>query len=237
MKELTANIAVLINIITAPKVAFHVLKKQPRILFPLMLFMIAAVLVFVSYYASVDYTWMVDQVVSAQGDTLSEAEQANMRAAMTSMPPIVMIISATIGAAISIPMMLAMMTVYLVLINKLLDTQKLSFPAWLSLLCWTSIPSLFTSLASLLNIFVAHSTQLSIENINPLTFNQLLFHLEPKDPLFAPLNSFDPMHIWSTILLIWGYSYWTGRNLSQSAMVVLLPTALIYAAWIAIALR
>jgi hypothetical protein len=237
MTQSVSNITTLVNIVTAPSAAFESLKVQPKIFFPLLLLVIMSVIMLASYYSTVDYNWMVDQMVAAQGDKLTTSEKEQMRTAMTAMPQTVMMIISIVSAAVGIPVILAAMTAYLLLMNKLLDGQNFTFPAWLSLVCWTSIPSVFTSIASLVNIVLAHNGQLSIESINPITFNSLLFQLEPKDPLFAPLNSLDPMYIWSTVLLALGHSNWTGRNISQSALIVLAPSLLIYTVWIAIALR
>lgn len=236
MTQSASNMTILVNIITAPSAAFQSLKEQPKIFFPLLLIILFSVAMLASYYATVDYAWMVDQMVAAQGEDITEAEREQMRKAMSAMPPVAMAIISVVAAAIGIPVILVLVTAYLLLMNKLLDSQSQPFPSWLSLVCWTSIPGVFASIASLVNILLAHNGQLGIENLNPITFNSLLFHLEPKDPLFAPLNSLDPTYVWSTVLLIFGHSYWTGRNVGQSALIVLAPIFLIYGAWIAFAL-
>lgn len=230
------NTALFIGILTAPSTVFPILKEQPRIVFPLLLLIIASALMLTCFYMTVDYAWMVDQMVAAQGNDLTEAEREQMRTSMNALPQSVMAGISVVGAAIGIPAILAAMSAYLMLMNKLMDRQSLAFPNWLSLMCWTSMPSLFTSLASLVNVLLAHNGQLGIENLNPITFNSLLFHFEPGDALFGPLNSLDPTYIWSTVLLVMGYSHWTGRSLGQSALVVLAPIVIIYASWIGFAL-
>lgn len=230
------NTAMLIGILTAPSTVFPILKEQPRIVFPLLLLIIASALMLTSFYLTVDYAWMVDQMVAAQGEGLTAAEQEQMRSSMNAMPQSVMGGISVVGAVIGIPVILAVMAAYLLLMNKLMDRQSLAFPNWLSLVCWTSMPNLFASLASLVNILLAHNGQLGIDNLNPITFNNLLFHLEPGDALFGPLNSLDPTYIWSTALLVMGYSHWTGRSLGQSALIVLAPIVIIYAGWIGFAL-
>ncbi len=237
MTQSTSNITILINIITAPSAAFQSLKEQPKIFFPLLLIIFFSVVMLATYYATVDYAWMVDQMVAAQGENASEAEREQMRDAMSAMPPFVMGIISVVGAAIGIPIILVLFTAYLLLMNKLLDSQSQNFPSWLALVCWASIPGIFASIASLVNILLAHNGQLAIESLNPLTFNSLLFQLDSTDPLSGPLNSLDLTYVWSTVLLVLGYSHWTGRNLVQSALIVLAPVLLIYGVWIAFALN
>lgn len=236
MTQSPSNTALFVNMLTAPSTVFPVLKERPRIVFPLLLLIITSSLMLVCFYMTVDYAWMVDQMVAAQGEEMSEEEREQIRSAMTAMPQWAMAAFSVLGAAIGMPVILAAMAAYLLLVNKLMDRQSLAFSSWFSLVCWTSIPGVFTSLASLVNILLAHNGQLGIENLNPISFNNLLFHFEMQDPLFGPLNSLDPSYIWSTALMIMGFSHWTGRGLGQSALIVLAPVIIIYGSWIAIAL-
>jgi len=103
------------------------------------------------------------------------------------------------------PIVFAIYAVYFLLVNKAFDEEALGFKHWYSLVCWSSIPAIFTSLSSFFNFLLADSGQLSLEHLNPISFNNLFFHLTPADPLFGPLSSWDPMLIWSTVLLVIGY--------------------------------
>ena len=82
MTQSMSNTNLLVNILTAPSVAFAALKEQPRIVFPLLLLVVVSALMLTSFYMTVDYTWMVDQLVAAESNNLSESEQEQMRSAM-----------------------------------------------------------------------------------------------------------------------------------------------------------
>ncbi len=84
---------------------------------------------------------------------------------------------------------------------------------------------------------LANNGQITLEALNPISFNNLFLHLVPSDPLHGPLNPWDPMMIWSTVLMIMGFNQWTGKSLAKSAAIVLAPTLIIYGTWIAIALN
>jgi len=86
-------------------------------------------------------------------------------------------------------------------------------------------------------VLLASDGQLTIEAINPISFNNLFLHLAPSDPLFGPLNAWDPMMIWGMVLMVYGFSQWTGKSIVKSAAIVLAPTFIIYGIWIAIALN
>lgn len=237
MTQLASNTNNLINIITAPKLAFPAIKEKPSVLFPLGLILAVAICGMLYFYATVDFAWMIEQMVNAQTIGKSDAERAGMQKAMSMMSPAIMGGSSVAGLVIGISIFYSIMAAYLMLVNKLLDSDNLGFKAWFSFICWCSIPSIFTSLASLINVMLANNGQITLEALNPISFNNLFLHLVPSDPLHGPLNPWDPMMIWSTVLMIIGFNQWTGKSLAKSAAIVLAPTLIIYGTWIAIALN
>jgi hypothetical protein len=235
MAESPSQVGHLVNIITSPSAVFSPLKQQPKIIFPLLLLIVLSVAVISSYYALVDYPWAIDQMVSAKSEGLSTDEREAMRKAMESMPKSVMAGSSIAGAAIVMPIILMALAAYLLLVNKLIDKQNLGFKHWFSLVCWTSIPAIFTSVASLSNILLAENGQLALDEINPVNLNSLLFHFPASEALAGPLTAIDPFTLWAVVLLALGYRQWTGSSLASSVIIACAPTVIIYGIWIAIA--
>ncbi|GGY80860.1 hypothetical protein GCM10011613_27390 [Cellvibrio zantedeschiae] len=225
------------NIITAPKQAFPAIKEKPSVLFPLGLILAAAISSMVYFYATVDFAWMIEQMVNAQTAGKTDAEREAMHKAMSSMSSTVMGVSSVAGLVIGISIFYSIMAAYLMLVNKLLDSDNLGFKAWFSFICWCSIPAIFTSLASLINVMLASNGQITLESLNPISFNNLFLHIAPNDPLFGPINAWDPMMLWSMGLMIFGFNQWTGKSLAKSAAIVLAPSVIIYGIWIAVALK
>ena len=189
------------------------------------------------YFMNVDFAWMIEQMVNAQSVGKSDAEREGMQKAMGMMSPMVMGASSIAGMVIGISFFYSILAAYLMLVNKLLDSDNLGFKAWFAFIWWCSIPSVFTALASLMNVMLANNGQITFEAVNPISFNNLFLHLVPSDPLFGPLNTWDPMMIWSMVLMVFGFSQWTGKSLVKSAAIVLAPSLVIYGTWIAIALN
>lgn len=237
MTQSASNTNNLINIITAPKLAFPAIKKKPSVFFPLGLILAAAICSMVYFYATVDFAWMIEQMVNVHTVDRSDADREAMRKGMSMMSSTVMGGSSVAGLVIAISVFYSMMAAYLMLVNKLLDSDNLGFKAWFSFICWCSIPSIFTSLASLINAMLASNGQITLEALNPISFNNLFLHLAPSDPLFGPLSAWDPMMLWGMGLMIFGFNQWTGKSLAKSAAIVLAPTLIIYGTWIAIALN
>lgn len=237
MADSNSNFSILINIFTSPKVAFNTLKEKPGFIFPLILIAITSALSVAYYFANVDFAWMLDHMVEAQSAGKSPEEIDAMRKGLSGMSPKVMGISGAVGALVGAPVIYALLALYFLLVYKIFNSENIGFKAWFALVCWSSTPILFTTLASFINFLLASNGQLALENINPVSFNNLFFHLPSSDKLTGPLNSWDPFSIWSLVLMVLGFKQWTGKSLGKSAAVVLAPTIVIYVIWIAIALK
>lgn len=237
MTQSASRFNTFVNILTAPKAALIELKQQPNFLFPLISILLISALAIGYYFTKVDFAWLIDHMVETQSVGKSPDEIEGMRKGLGAMSQTVMGISSIIGAILVTPIIYLLIALYLFLVNKILDSEAISFRSWFSLVCWTAIPVVFTGLASLVNVLLATDGQLALDSINPISFNNLFIHLIPSDPLFGPINNWDPMTIWSLALAVFGYSLWTQKSLIKSAVVVLAPTIIIYGTWIAVVLK
>ena len=232
----TSTLNTLTNILTSPAAAFRDIKTKPRFLFPLLALLAANMLLMLCFFSTVDFAWMIEQMVNGQAMDKSAGERADIAKAMSGLTPMIMGGSAMVGMLIGVLVIFSVMAVYLLLANKLLDSDQLGFKHWFSFTCWCAMPTLFTALASLVNVLVAGNGQLTLEAINPVSFNNLFLHLQPHDPLFGALSAWDPFTLWNQLLMVLGFSYWMGKPIAKSAAIVLAPTLIIYGIWIAIAL-
>ncbi len=232
----TSTLNTLTNILTSPAVAFRDIKTRPGFLFPLLALLATNMLLMLCFFSTVDFAWMIEQMVNGQAVDKSAAERADIAKAMSGLTPIIMGGSAMVGMLLGVLVIFSVMAVYLLLANKLLDSDQLGFKHWFSFTCWCAMPTLFTALASLVNVLVAGDGQLTLEAINPVSFNNLFLHLQPHDPLFDALSAWDPFTLWNQLLMVLGFSYWMGKPIAKSAAIVLAPTLIIYGIWIAIAL-
>ncbi|MEN0038180.1 MAG: YIP1 family protein [Cellvibrio sp.] len=232
----TSALNTLINILTSPSVAFRDLKTKPGFLFPLLALLAANIVLMLCFFSTVDFAWMIDQMVNNQASDSTAAERADMKNAMSGLTPMVMGASSMVGILFGVLVIFSLIAVYLLLVNKLLDSEQLGFKSWFSFTCWCAMPTLFTALASLVNVLVADNGQLTLEALNPVSINNLFLHLEHDNPLFGPISSWDPFTIWNQILMVLGFSYWMEKPIAKSAVIVLAPSVIIYGIWIAIAL-
>jgi hypothetical protein len=78
---------------------------------------------------------------------------------------------------------------------------------------------------------MANSNQVSLESLDVFSLNSLLVHASPGDPWFRWATSLRLLAIWSLVLLIMGFSRWTGASMAKSTVIAVLPTVLIFGIW------
>lgn len=233
MQPTVSFIGNITNLLSAPNTAFSYLKEKPSVLFALLFILFTSILTMVFYFSQVDFPWLLDSMINQQTQGKSADEIAAIRQGMSHLTPMIMGMGTVASVLIIIPVFMTFIATYLLLVNKIADETSLSFKHWFSLVCWSSIPMVFTSLASFVNILLATDGQLSLVELNPISFNNLFIHLEQTDRLFGPISNWDFMTVWSTVLLVIGYQQWMQKGLVKSAAIVLAPTVIVYGVWIA----
>jgi hypothetical protein len=218
----------LIDIITAPSAAFTRLKEKPTILFPLLLVLIATVSVQVGYVLLTDRGFLADQQmeqVEALLPNMTAEQRENARQNVLNQSTVVMILNAGIGTAVFLFLIMALYALYLRFASKF-SFVELGWKAWFSLMCWTSVPTVFGALASWVLLLSNSNGQLPMLDLNALNFANLL-GLAPE----GVLAYLTPLHFWSFALLALGYQNWTKKNLATSALIALAPYIVIFGLW------
>lgn len=217
----------LINIITSPNETFQDIQAKPSVWFPFLLLIGSIIFTQVWVMNTIDFDYFVDSMVEQIAEQRG-APESEIRQGMDGVTPGRMAGFGAVGGAITVSLMLTIYAAYLNLITKLGD-DKYSFKTFFSLVCWTSIPSLFNSIAAVLNTVISSSGQLTQQQLNPLSFNSLLFNT--SGPYANLLSSLTPTTIWSAVLLLLGYKFVTNCSMNKAALVTLTPVVLIFGGW------
>jgi hypothetical protein len=219
----------LIDIITAPSAAFTRLKEKPTILVPLLLVLIATASVQVGYILLTDRGFLVDQQMD-QVETIfpniTDAQLEEMAENARNTSSTALILNAAISTSLVLFVIMALYALYLRFVSKF-SFVELGWKAWFSLVCWTSIPTVFGALASWVVLLSNSNGQLPMLDLNALNFSNLL----GLDVQGGPLAYLTPLYFWSFALLALGYQNWTKKSLAFSAVVSLAPYLLIFGLW------
>jgi hypothetical protein len=221
------NLALAGALATAPSTAFTELRERPRFWFPLLLCVLTTVGLVYWYYSMVDIEWLKDAMFSnnAQFKEMSEEQRA---AAMAIYSRKVMLWSSVVTMFVVIPVVLLLQALYLLVAAKVTKIS-LGFKHWFALTCWTSLPMLLTTVVAAILLILAENSQVAPSVLQPLSLNQLVFHVPEGQPGFRLFESLGIPAFLSWALMIIGVRAWSQRSWAFSAALVLLPWVLIYA--------
>lgn len=210
------------NIFTAPNAAFAALKARPTLLVPLLLLLAAAVAATFLYMNGVDILWFFEQEMQQNPDVNAD-QIARFNNFIENVPQPGIAATLSCFSAIGIGVVLLLQALYFKVVTWI-TRDGVSYQHWFSMVAWCALPQLFTSLASIVNLLTADVSLMPREAVNPLSFANLA-GLEYTDAGIGPLLSgYDPMRIWSLVLMILCYRTFTARSLGASAGIVVLPT-------------
>jgi hypothetical protein len=229
------NLEISVALATSPSSALIELRERPRFWFPLLLVVLTTAGLIYWYYSIVDIEWLKDTMFSNEPKFQQMGEEQRAAAmAMFGRGP--MLWSSVASMFVIIPAVMVLQALYLLVAAKV---TKLSpgFKHWFALACWTSLPTLLTSVVSAILLILRENSQVATSVLAPLSLNELLFHVPPGAPGYALLESLAIPAFLSWALMIIGVRIWSQRSLSFSAGVTLLPWVIIYGIWAFLAFR
>lgn len=230
-----SSLSILTDIITAPARAFAALKERPTAWLPLVILIAVYGAVSVAYTSSVDLAWMIDQQLQ-QAPNLTDAQRDQAVKAALRISPAVYGVIAAVGAAIFIPLLFALTSLYYSGVS-FVTGDGVKYKQWFALASWCFIPVVFGLLAALVHVLAGDARFMRQEELNPFSFGNLLsIDMVGVPRVQRALLSLDPTLIWSVVLSIVGYQSFTKRSLPFAAAVVLAPIVLIVAIIAGIAL-
>ncbi len=232
VKSMGAN---LLNIFLAPRDAFLALREKPSIWFPLLMLVLCWIVFWNWYYSVVDFQWVLNQVIAEKLATTPADQHEAVAKSMANFKPGALAIISIVTVLVLLIAITMINAIYLVIVSAVLD-DRFRFRNWFSFSLWTSMPSLIAIVAMTANVLLSRDSRVAPTELNPLNFNNLIFHVGPASPFKSLFDGFDLTILWSWALMVFGYHLWTGRSWVRSAVVILLPWVVLYATWVGIKL-
>lgn len=217
----------LIMMFTEPGRAFAAVEKRSMVWLPLLLTLFCTALVIFWYYQIVDFAWLQDRMTANLPD---QAAREKVRQVMSKAT---MQWSSAGGALIGIPVMYSLMALYFLVVGKIMKLE-FGFAKWFSFIAWASVPSLLMLPLGAMQIVMAQNGQLGFDQLNPVTLNQLFFHIEMGKPWASLLDSISVISLWSAVLTVVGFQVWSKASRATAIAVVAIPYGLIYGVWIVV---
>ncbi|HET9862875.1 MAG TPA: YIP1 family protein [Steroidobacteraceae bacterium] len=226
------NLALTINLATAPSSAFGELRERPRFWFPLLLLVACTAGVIAWYYSIVDIDWLKEQMFG-NNPGLSDQERA---VAMGMMNRTTLLWGSVVGAIFITPIFLLVAALILWLAARVTKVPQ-GFKHWFALACWASLASLLSLIVSAILLLLSDSPQISPGVMQPLSLDELLFHRPVGSPGQSVLAALGVPSLLTWFLMIVGVHTWSQRSWTFSAAFVLVPLVVIYGLWAFFAFR
>jgi len=221
----------LFDIFTEPAAVYPRLLAKPSVLLPLLLLITAATSIQVGYIATSDHGFLVDQLVEQALASNPTAPESLIRDNLESMNPTTLMAITGASTCIALTIIMLVTAVYLNFMGKF-GFEARTYKQWLSLVCWTGMPSLLIALAAWVTMLVGNG-QVSTTALQPLSVDYLL-GLDSGKQILQQLSL--PV-FWSMGLLVLGYQHFTGCTLTRATVIILLPYVLLYGIWAYFSLR
>lgn len=224
------------NIIASPNEAFASIKTHPTIWLPLLLLIVGYTAISMTYMNSVDIGWFVDQQLQASTADLTDEQREQATARAASISPMVLGAIGSVTGSIVIVLWLFLYSLYLTGVS-FATNDGVKLKQWFALMTWCALPILLGIIAQIVNVEFRDARFLAQDEINPLSFRNLLsIDTAGLNAFQRVLLGIDPTTLWSLILSIFGYQFFTNRSVGTSATIVLAPVVLIVAIGVLITL-
>ncbi|MHB1991365.1 YIP1 family protein [Metallibacterium scheffleri] len=221
--------ATLGNIFVDPGTAYDDIRGHNRWLWwPLILMVVASIAMSVIFFSHADVKTMVAQQMAAQHPT-----PAQMQAAAKFQSPMVLMAIDVVGILIGIPVVYLIIALYYFLIAKLAGWNEQGFGSWFSFAVWSGFPGILAPIISTVVLLLRGHAATSVQDVDVLSFNALLFHLPATDKWYSMVSGLSPISIWVIALSIFGLARWTKRGAGHAALVVIAPLVIFYGVWAA----
>lgn len=225
------SFGILQALVFEPKKAFTELDARPRILFPLLLLIVCTVGITFWYYQVVDLGWVTDQQIQSTGLsralTQAQIDEAVKRAGDH---PVRSGVLSGAAAALIIVLFRLLESVYYLLAGKVTGVQR-SFRHWMSLSCWSSLPSLVSVITAAIMLATATTAQIDQSALQSLSLNNLFFHRATGEPGYTLLTNFNLLYVLGAFYAAMGIRAWSRRSWVHALVIAFLPMALVFGPW------
>jgi len=225
----TSAFSALLDIFVAPRQALAAAREHTLWFWLPLVISIALTLAFwAHYYFSVDFDWLITQMLTQSGKEMPADQMEQVRAFMT---PVSMLISTAVFA-LAWPFVLGGITaLYLLIVAKIGGDEQNGYGRWFGLSIWAFFPAVVSVIAAWGNWLLASSKQLTQQNVMITNLNTLLFHKPLSNPWAGWLGAIDLTLFWCIALLGIGVALFSNRSLGKGLTIAIAPFVVVYGIW------
>jgi hypothetical protein len=227
----TSPVATLLGMFFEPGKSFAAIEKKSMLLLPLLLITLGTAALIFWYFQQVDFAWLQEKLMAGK-----DMDPAQREAAMKMMTKGMMTNMSLLGALLGPPILFAITALYYLIVAKVTDVN-IGYGKWFAFVAWSSVPNILGLLLGVMQILLASQGHLALNQLNPLTLNQLFFHVEMNTPWASLLDAISVTSLWTLVLTVIGFQAWSKKSRLTSIAIAIAPSFVIYGVMALIALR
>lgn len=217
------------DIFFKPNRVFYKLKEKHNWSWvPFIIVMALAMLPSYLYMNFVDFDWYANLILESQMGDVSPAERDAFKGQFTSSSALTF---SLVGVFFGLVIINAIYAAYLHFMTRNDEQNVQGYTDWYGFSWWIAMPLVINSVVSILLILLASDHQLTPNVLAPLSLGYL-FNVEIGSSWSGLAGALRLDTLWGLYIAIVGITQWTSFDTKKAAIIVILPSLVIYSVWL-----
>ena len=220
-----------LDTIFSPSVAFDTIKeKKGWSWLPFILLITSTFVLFLYYFNAVDFAWLKEQMIN-QAAASKPMTDDELKTIASFYQKDTMLWTTAIGGTLGFVVINMLTAVYYNIATKVSAGSEYKFTQWFAFTWWASLPTIISVLLSALVIFFAADGMVSMQDLQPTSFNSLLFSVEPSHAWFSFLEAINLFSFWMIGVTAIGLRSWLNIENKKALIISAAPQIFIFGGW------
>ena len=220
-----------LDTILSPSVAFDTIKeKKGWSWLPFILLITSKFVLFLYYFNAVDFAWLKEQMLN-QAAASKPMTDDELKTIGSFYEKDTMLWTTAIGGTLGFVVINMLTAVYYNIATKVSAGSEYKFTQWFAFTWWASLPTIVSVLLSALVIFFAADGMVTIQDLQPTSFNSLLFSVEPSNAWFSFLEAINLFSFWMIGVTAIGLRSWLNIENKKALIISAAPQIFIFGGW------
>jgi len=220
-----------LDTLLSPSVAFDTIKeKKGWSWLPFVLLSSSSFFIFMYYFNVVDFSWLKEQMLS-QAAASNPMTDDELKAMSSFYVKDTLMWSTAIGGVVAMIVFNMISAIYYNIATKISAGSEYTFTQWYGFTWWASFPAIVSALLSGLVVFFASDGMVSMQDLQPTSFNSLLFSVDPSHAWYGLLEGINLFSFWTIAVASIGLRSWLNLSSKKAVIIAAVPQILIYGLW------
>jgi len=220
-----------LDTILSPSVAFDTIKeKKGWSWLPFILLITSTFVLFLYYFNAVDFAWLKEQMLN-QAAASKPMTDDELKTIASFYEKDTMLWTTAIGGTLGFVVINMLTAVYYNIATKVSAGSEYKFTQWFAFTWWASLPTIVSVSLSALVIFFAADGMVSMQDLQPTSFNSLLFSVEPSNAWFSFLEAINLFSFWMIGVTAIGLRSWLNIESKKALIIAAAPQIFIFGGW------